>query len=129
MLLNALQLPSNCLVQQKIPKKAITEHARHSASAARLLQTVVDSIQLVGYITPNNSNIAAYQQGEYEYLEILVFQISLKDGSHGAGQLKNLHQMLHQAFPYPLLLEVTNADQETQWSLATKTVNQANPEH
>ncbi|MBS7350493.1 MAG: DUF4391 domain-containing protein [Comamonas sp.] len=128
MLLDALQLPSVCQVQQKIPKKAIAEHARNSASAARLLQDVVESIQLVGHITPNNSNIAAYQQGEYEYVEILAFQILLKDGSHSAGQLKSLHQLLHQAFPYPLLLEVVNADQ-AQCSLATKTVNQAHPEH
>jgi len=128
MLLDALQLPAACRVQQKIPKKAIAEHARNSASAARLLQDVVDSIQLVGHITPDNSNIAAYQQGEYEYLEILVFRVQLKEGNWGAGQLKNLHQVLHQAFPYPLLLEVVSTEQ-AQWSLATKTVNQANPEH
>src|SRR5690625_595320 len=128
MLLNALQLPAACQVPQTIPKKDLAKHARNTASAARLLQSVVDSIQLVGHITPKNSNIAAYQQGEYECLEILVFRVQLKEGSWSAGQFKNLHQLLHQAFPYPLLLEVASTEQ-AQWSLATKTVNQANPEH
>ncbi|MFW8567265.1 DUF4391 domain-containing protein [Orrella sp. 11846] len=128
MLLDFLQLPAACHIQQKIPKKAIAEYARNSASAVRLLQDLADSILLVGHITPNNSNIAAFQQAENEYLEILVLQIALKDRSHSAGQLKSLHQLLHQAFPYPLLLEVISTDR-VQWSLATKTVNQANPEH
>lgn len=127
-LLEALQLPDACLVQQNIPKKAIVAQAKNSSATTRLLQDSVESIQLLAHITPNNSNIAAHTDKEREYLEILHIRLQLKDFLISSAQLKSLHQLLHQSIAYPLILEVT--DQEgSQWSLAEKTINQANPEH
>lgn len=128
MLLSLLQLPYACRVEHKIPKKNIAEHARHSSSAARLLQQAVESIHLLGHITPNNSNIAAYQDAEHEYLELMLISVRLKEPLPAAGQLKQLHQLLHQSIAYPLLLELRN-ERGAQWSLAEKTINQASPEH
>ncbi|KKN98687.1 hypothetical protein LCGC14_0143660 [marine sediment metagenome] len=129
MLLEALQLPDACLVQQKIPKKAIAANSKSSAAAARLLQDSVDSIQLLGHITPNNSNIAAYKDAEHEYLEILYISLQLKKMVLvSAAQLKSLHQLLHQSIAYPLILEISGQE-GSQWSLAEKTINQARPEH
>lgn len=128
MLVSLLQLPAACQLTQKIPKKNIAEHAKHSPSAAKLLQQAVESIYLQGHITPNNSNIAAFSDEHYEYLEVLVISLQLKDPVPPANQLKQLHQLLHQSIAYPLILELYN-EQGAQWSLAEKTINQANPEH
>ena len=128
MLLDVLQLPTVCHVQQKIPKKSMATHAKNSAAAARLLQDSVESILLLGHITPNNSNIAAFADAQHEYLEILHIRLELKDQPVSTNQLKALHQIFHQGIAYPLLLEVAGPD-GAQWSLAEKTINQANPEH
>lgn len=127
-LLEALQLPDACLVQQKIPKKTIAAYAKSSVAAARLLQDSVENIQLIGHITPNNSNISAHIVDEHEYLEILHISMQLKDALISPAQLKSLHQLLHQSIAYPLILEVTGQE-GSQWSLAEKTVNQAKPDH
>ena len=128
MLLPLLQLPPACQVVQKIAKKSIVDHARHSSSAARLLQQAVGSITLLGHITPNNSNIAAYSDDEHEYLEVLYISLQLKEPMPPEVQLKQLHQLLHQSIAYPLILELASTE-GAQWSLAEKTINQANPEH
>lgn len=128
MLLHLLQLPAACLTEQKIPKKGISEHAKNSNPAARLLQQTVQTIHLLAHITPNNSNIASYADQEHEYLEAMHISLLLKEEQVSAGQLKSLHQLLHQSIAYPLILEIRDGSR-AQWSLAEKAINQANPEH
>lgn len=138
MLLEALQLPPALHLNQKLTKKSFYENGQLSASAQRLLQEQVETIMIQAHITPDNSNIPAYQTAQHEYLELFVIQVTLKNNPHPDGhktesslnssQLKTLHELVHKAIAYPILLEI-KADQQVQWSLAEKSVHQADSEH
>src|SRR5690554_1711665 len=79
MILEALALPSHLHTQHKISKKSLVAQTQNSASTQKLLQETLSSINLVAHITPNNSNISAYQDEQSEYLELMVIQCMLKD--------------------------------------------------
>ncbi|WP_044412374.1 DUF4391 domain-containing protein [Thiomicrospira microaerophila] len=138
MLLEALQLPPALHLSQKLTKKSFYDNGQLSSSAQRLLQEQVESITLQAHIKPDNSNIPAYKTTEHEYLELFVIQVTLKDHPHPDGhkagsslkpaQLKTLHELVHKAIAYPILLEI-KAGQQVQWSLAEKSVHQADSEH
>ncbi len=132
MLLEELQLPSALRINQKLTKKSFYDNGQLSASAQKLLQEQVESIQLQAHIHPDNSNVPTYQTTQHEYLEIFVIQIMLKD--HQAwlnlkpAQLKTLHEGVHKAIAYPVLLEI-KAGEQVQWSLAEKSIHQGDSEH
>lgn len=132
MLIEALQLPPALRINQKLTKKSFYDNGQLSASAQKILQEQVESISLQAHLHPDNSNIAAYKTAQHEYLEIFVIQITLKD--HQAwlnlkpAQLKTLHEAVHKAIAYPLFLEI-KAGEQVQWSLAEKSVHQADSEH
>ncbi|WFE69105.1 DUF4391 domain-containing protein [Thiomicrospira sp. R3] len=138
MLLEALQLPPALHFNQKLTKKSFYDNGQLPATAQRLLQEQVETLMIQAHITPDNSNIPAYQTAQHEYLELFVIQVTLKDqphpNTHKAGsilkpaQLKTLHEWVHKAIAYPILLEI-KAGQQVQWSLAEKTVHQADSEH
>lgn len=138
MLIGALQLPPALRINQKLTKKSFYDNGQLNASAQKLLQEQVESISLQAHIHPDNSNIAAYKTAQHEYLEIFVLQITLKDHQHPKGhkawlnlksaQLKSLHEAVHKAIAYPLFLEI-KAGEQVQWSLAEKSVHQADSEH
>lgn len=120
------------LIVQKLTKKSFYDNGQLNASAQKLLQEQVESICLQAHIHPDNSNIAAYKTAQHEYLEIFVIQITLKDNQAWLNlkpaQLKSLHEGVHKAIAYPLFLEI-KAGEQVQWSLAEKSVHQADSEH
>ena len=132
MLIEALQLPPALRINQKLTKKSFYDNGQLSASAQKLLQEQVESISLQAHLHPDNSNITAYQTAQHEYLEIFVIQITLKDNQAWlnlkSAQLKSLHEGVHKAIAYPLFLEI-KAGEQVQWSLAEKSVHQADSEH
>ncbi len=126
MILEALALPSHLHTQHKISKKSLVAQTQNSASTQKLLQETLSSINLVAHITPNNSNISAYQDEQSEYLELMVIQCMLKDKLPSQSQCTQLHRLFHQHIPYPVVLEIITTNGESaQWSLAHKTINQA----
>jgi hypothetical protein len=138
MLLEALQLPPALHLNQKLTKKSFYDNGQLSATAQRLLQEQVETLMIQAHITPDNSNIPAYQTAQHEYLELFVIQVTLKNHQHRDGhkagsslkpaQLKTLHELVHKAIAYPILLEIKVSEQ-VQWSLAEKSVHQADSEH
>ena len=132
MLIEALQLPPALRINQKLTKKSFYDNGQLSASAQKLLQEQVESISLQAHLHPDNTNIAAYKTVQHEYLEIFVIQITLKDNQSWLNlkpaQLKSLHEGVHKAIAYPLLLEI-KAGEQVQWSLAEKSVHQGDSEH
>jgi hypothetical protein len=144
MLIEALQLPPALRINQKLTKKSFYDNGQLSATAQKILQEQVETISLQAHLHPDNSNIAAYQTTQHEYLEIFVIQITLKDHQYPKGhkhpeghkawlnlksaQLKSLHEGVHKAIAYPVLLEI-KAGEQVQWSLAEKSVHQADSEH
>ena len=126
MILEALALPSHLHTQHKISKKSLVAQTQNSASTQRLLQQTLSNSNLLAHITPNSSNIPAYQDEQSEYLELMVIQCTLKDKLPSHSQCSQLHRLFHQHIPYPVILEIITANGESaQWSLAHKTINQA----
>lgn len=129
MILEALALPEHLQCRIKLRKSAFVEHARHKNATQRLLRDQVSSLHIIGHLTPDNSNIAAYKDQQHEYLELMVLQCELKDTSIRSNQLNALHRLFHQHIPYPLVVEISAPQHEqVQWSLAHKGINQADTE-
>lgn len=129
MILEALELPEHLQCHIKLSKKAFVEHAKHKNAVQRLLQEQVASLHIVAHLTPDNSNIAAYKNAQYEYLELMVLQCELKEKDIRNSQLNALHRLFHQHIPYPLVVEISAPHREqVQWSLAHKTINQSDAE-
>lgn len=129
MILEALELPEHLQCSIKLSKKAFVEHANHKNATQRLLQEQVANLHIVAHLTPDNSNIAAYKDQHYEYLELMVLQCELKETDIRNSQLNALHRLLHQHIPYPLVVEISAPHHEqVQLSLAHKTINQADTE-
>lgn len=129
MILQALELPEHLQCRIKLSKKAFTEHAKNKSVVQRLLQEHVASLQIVAHLTSDNSNIAAYKDSHYEYLELMVLHCKLKKADIRNNQLSALHRLFHQYIPYPLVVEISAPhNEQVQWSLAHKTINQADTE-
>ncbi|OFV47869.1 DUF4391 domain-containing protein [Oligella sp. HMSC09E12] len=126
-LLDILKLPAECLIEQKIPKKSLSQNVQQSSVTANQL-TALESISLKAHITPHNTNIPAYVDEVHEYLELFHIRVVFKEGEVSDGQSKFIHRLIHQSIAYPVLLELCRED-ERQWSVADKSINQANPQH
>jgi hypothetical protein len=124
--LAALALPSATHLGQKLSKKSFYERGGLSASQQSLLKEQVAGLEWLAQLKPDNTNIPAYRSEKHEYLEIAVISLQLKPypNSLSESQLDTLHQMLHKAIPYPLILLIEQGEQ-TQLSLAEKSIHQA----
>lgn len=129
MLLEALHLPPALRMNQKLTKKSFYELGNLSNAQKKGLQDQVDAIHLAAQLTPDKTNIPALQTQVVEYLEILVVEVRLKEGASQLPfkSLQSLHQLMHKAIPYPLVL-IASAGTESQISLAEKQINQAKAE-
>lgn len=112
-LIQALALPDSTRVNQRVPKKLLLEHGAATATDKRLIQDGVDAILWLAALKPHLIGVPAYEDGERQYLELAVLQLTLKPGVKPG----RLIELLHRAVPYPMLL-LTTSDAGTIVSLA-----------
>src|SRR5437870_4021719 len=103
--LDALELPAQALVNQRVPKKHLLDNAAVTASDKKAITEGIDELVWVAAMKPATIGVPAYEDPERQYLEIAVLTLALREGAK-AGRLREL---VHRAIPYPVVLLTADA--------------------
>lgn len=106
-LIAALELPTSCRVDQRIPKKLLVENGAPTAADKRNITEGIEEIQWVASLKPSSIGVSEYRDETREYLEIAVLHIALRQEAKAA----RIAELTHRAVPYPILLLLTEQDQ------------------
>lgn len=98
--IQALGLPSDACVDQRVPKKLLTEQGAPTAADKRQIQDGIEEMLWIAALKPTNISVPAFQDEVREYLEIAVLTVSLRP----AGKMTRITELIHRAIPYPVLL-------------------------
>ena len=98
--LDALALPANAKVEQRIPKKLLVEQGAPTAADKRQIQDAIEELQWIAALKPTNIAVPAYRDAEREYLEVAVLTAVFRQNAKAA----RLTELIHRAVPYPVLL-------------------------
>ena len=98
--LDALALPANAKVEQRIPKKLLVEQGAPTAADKRHIQDGIEELQWVAALKPTNIAVPAYRDAEREYLEVAVLTAVFRQNA----KVARLTELIHRAVPYPVLL-------------------------
>ena len=108
-LIEALDLPASCRVDQRIPKKLLVENGAPTAADKRNINEGIEEMQWVASLKPSSIGIPEYRDEIREYLEIAVLHIALRQDAKAA----RIAELTHRAVPYPILLLLTAQDKLT----------------
>jgi hypothetical protein len=114
-LFTALGLPPTTSIQQRIPKKLLSEQSAVTASDRKLIQDYVQEVQWLAAIKPSNAGIPCFEDEQRSYLEVAVVSIVLRQTT--PTQMKRVAELLHRAVPYPVVL-ILNANENLAISMA-----------
>lgn len=98
--IEALGLPPDARVDQRVPKKLLTEHGAPTAADKRQIQDGIEELLWVGALKPTNIAVPAFRDAVREYLEIAVLTATLRAGAKAT----RLIELIHRAIPYPVVL-------------------------
>jgi len=113
--INALALPPDARVDQRVPKKLLLEQGAPTAADKRQIQDGIEELLWVAALKPTNIAVPAFRDEVREYLEIAVLTATLRAGAKPT----RLIELIHRAIPYPLVLVAAHGDTVTL-SLAHK---------
>ncbi len=104
--INALALPPDALVDQRVPKKLLMEQGAPTAADKRQIQDGIEELFWVAALKPMNIAVPAFRDDVREYLEIAVLTAALRAGAKPT----RLIELIHRAIPYPLVLVAAHGD-------------------
>lgn len=113
--IDALAIPREALVDQRVPKKLLLEHAAPTPAGKRQIQDGIAELTWVAALKPTNIGVPAFRDTTREYLEIAVLTVVLRP----TAKPPRLIELIHRAIPYPLVL-VTQHSEDFNLSLAHK---------
>src|SRR5271165_3669041 len=113
--IDALALPADARVDQRVPKKLLLEQGAPTAADKRQIQDGIEEMVWVAALKPTNIAVPAFRDEVREYLEIAVLAITLRP----AAKPTRLIELIHRAIPYPLILVAAHGD-SVSLSLAHK---------
>lgn len=119
-IITALAIPDAARVDQRVPKKILTEQGAPTSADKRAIQDGVDEIKWVAALKPTTIGVPAYKDDTSEYLEIALITAELRAGA----KVLRLTELIHRAIPYPVFL-VTYDGAETALSFAHKRASQS----
>lgn len=119
-LIEALVLPADTRVDQRVPKKLLLEQGAPTPADKRLIQDGVEEVFWVAVLKPSNIGVPAYRDKTREYLEISVLTALLRP----QAKVWRLTELIHRAIPYPLVLVAAQGG-ATMMSLAHKRFSEA----
>lgn len=119
-IIEALGIPADARVDQRVPKKLLLEQGAPTAADKRLIQDGIDELFWVAALKPSTIGVPAYRDGIREYLEVAVLSATFRPSGKGA----RLTELIHRAIPYPLFLVASHPD-GLSVSLAPKRFSQA----
>ena len=98
--IDALALPGDARVDQRVPKKLLTEHGAPTAADKRQIQDGIEELLWVAALKPTNIAVPVFRDDVREYLEIAVLTATLRAGAKPT----RLIELIHRAIPYPVVL-------------------------
>ena len=104
--INALALPADARVDQRVPKKLLLEQGAPTAADKRQIQDGIEEMIWVAALKPTNIAVPAFRDDVREYLEIAVLTVTLRS----AAKPTRLIELIHRAIPYPLVLVAAHGD-------------------
>lgn len=98
--IDALGLPTDARVDQRVPKKLLTEHGAPTAADKRQIQDGIEELLWVAALKPTNIAVPAFKDNVREYLEVAVLTATMRAGAKPT----RLIELIHRAIPYPVVL-------------------------
>jgi hypothetical protein len=105
-LVNALHLPASAKVDQRVPKKLLSENGAPTAADKRTINDGIEELMWLAALKPNTVGVPDYRDDAREYVEIAILQLTLRAGAKAA----RLIELTHRAVPYPVLLVTARTD-------------------
>ncbi len=105
-LIDALALPPDARVDQRVPKKLLLEQGAPTAADKRSLQDGIAEMTWVAALKPTNIGVPLFRDDVREYLEIAVLIVMLRAAAKGP----RLIALIHRAVPYPVVLVAEHGD-------------------
>jgi len=104
--LEALALPAESKVEQRIPKKLLVEQGAPTAADKRQIQDGIEELMWVAALKPTNIGVPVFRDSEREYLEVAVLTVQFRPNA----KVTRLLELIHRAIPYPVLLAASFND-------------------
>jgi hypothetical protein len=98
--IDALALPPDARVDQRVPKKLLLDQGVPTAADKRQIQDSIEEIHWIAALKPTNIGVPDYRDDVREYLEIAVLTVSFRQ----AAKPMRLIELIHRAIPYPVVL-------------------------
>lgn len=98
--LAALDLPTTCRVDQRVPRKLLLENGAPTAADKRQINEGIEDLLWLATLKPTTIGIPEYRDDIREYLEIVILRLTLRVGA----KMARLVELVHRAVPYPVLL-------------------------
>ena len=104
--IDALALPPEARVDQRVPKKLVVENGAPTAADKRQINDGIEELLWLAALKPTTIGVPEYRDSVREYLEIAVLSLSLRPGA----KVGRLVELIHRAVPYPVVLAATHGD-------------------
>jgi Domain of unknown function (DUF4391) len=104
--IDALAIPANARVDQRVPKKLLLEQGAPTAGDKRQIHDGIEELLWVAALKPTNIAVPIFRDEVREYLEIAVLTVTLRS----AAKPPRLIELIHRAIPYPLVLVAAQGD-------------------
>jgi hypothetical protein len=104
--IDALQLPADARVDQRVPKKLLVENGAPTAADKRKINDGIEELLWLAALKPGTIGVPAYRDDTREYLEIAVLSLTLRAGA----KAPRLTELIHRAIPYPVFLVQNGPD-------------------
>lgn len=114
--INALGLPPDARVDQRVPKKLLLNQGVPTAADKRQIQDGIDDIHWIAALKPTNIGVPDYRDDVREYLEIAILTVSFRQ----AAKPTRLIELIHRAIPYPVVLLFGESEKVISLSFAHK---------
>jgi hypothetical protein len=106
MLIDALALPADARVDQRVPKKLLLQQGAPTVADKRQIGNGIEEMSWIAALKPTNIGVPEYRDAVREYLEIAVLTVALRP----AAKPTRLVELIHRAIPYPVVLVAEHGD-------------------
>lgn len=113
--IEALSLPPDACVNQRVPKKLLFEQDIPTAADKRQIQDGIEEMIWVAALKPTNIGVPIFKDNVREYLEIAVITTKLRIYAKSS----RIIELIHRSIPYPVIL-ITSVRESGCLSLAHK---------
>jgi len=114
-IIDALALPTNARVDQRIHKKLLIEQGTPTPADKRQIQNGIEELLWIAALKQTNIGVPVFKDNIREYLEISVLSVTLR----AVAKAPRLIELVHRAIPYPVVL-ITIQNDVVSLSLAHK---------